>query len=317
MVFIRGRHSSVCSHCNRDMRLMKVSNIFVVILFISTDGFDRGFEANEFQFSYQAYIEVYNKSLDSRYMLLRQCNGALLNNYWVLTTCKCVEEGTSFIITLGHLRPLDYTGYDGHVGVTYLLPRNYPYANSIEDCVSLLEMEIGIKKFNASIGPVLMPNISDDSDLTGQPLFATRYGDELGIVLQYLQIKPRPTSECGGHFPESQICGKSEDPNGYPFGALCNDIGVPLVSGAENVLLGMLSDFRYSTNCKKGGPFLFNRMNRRMVNWINETASKKSYKAKQNEFPYQAFIKVYNVSFDESRNGDVGIIRRCNGAVSQ
>lgn len=305
------------------MRLINVSNIFVVILFISTDGFDRGFEANEYQFSYHAYIEVYNKSLDSEYTLLRQCNGALLNNYWVLTTCKCVEGGTSFIVTLGHLRPLDTTEatvrqyYNGHDGVTYILPRNYPYANSIEDCVSLLEMEIGIKKFNASIGPVLMPNITVDSDLTGQRLFATRYGDELGYVLQYLQIKPRPTSECGGHFPESQICGMSEDPNGYPFGALCNDIGVPLVSSDENVLLGMLSDFPYKANCKKGGPFLFNRMNRRMVNWINETTSKKSYKAKPNEFPYQAFIKVYNVSFDESRNGDVGIIRRCNGAVSQ
>ncbi|XP_055610867.1 collagenase-like [Uranotaenia lowii] len=217
------------------------------------------------QFPYQAQLKI---QLPQGRAL---CGGSLISNQWVLTAGHCVEQASSFEVTLGAV-DLDGTD-DGRVVVTateFIRHEKYNPLFATND-VAVIKLPQPVD-FSEQIKPIALPSGKDsynefEAVVSGWGL--QKNGGTVAPKLQYATLKVISNSQCSKTYnplviKKTTICaqgGNKESP--------CNgDSGGPLVLEKDQVLIGVVS-FGHISGCERGLPGAFARVTE-FSDWIRK-----------------------------------------------
>lgn len=223
-------------------------------------------------YPYHAHIEVYN-STDFN---TNNCSGAVIEEFFVITSKDCVSDGTRFRIRLNMDPEGDDPTFDIPSNYTPFIPPWTPDSSPLQPALIRLSIGIGL---NRIMKAVKLPEPENNYIVSNKHAIATIYADrpndEIGKRLEWLNMYVIPAANCTEHFnatllPNS-LCVQSTI-RYYNYGSLCKDQGVPLVLKNEdtNILLGISTRVTNQETCKDGGHINLFIDVKPYLGWINQ-----------------------------------------------
>lgn len=212
------------------------------------------------------------------------CNGAILNNRFIITSATCANSCDNFKIRVGSIVH-GYMNITQGVTSEYVTapgtrPRYFPgyVAGSTEHDIALLEVSQQII-YSHSVQEVILPKRNESTLGSNVSVVATGFGQYHKYnpywELQFLTLNTLNSSNCSEYFPNADanrtMCAQGSDYNNrQKRGSMCQEFGSPLVLKSDNrTLVGL---YQYSReSCDEGGPEVFIRIGS-YLRWIRRTA---------------------------------------------
>ncbi|XP_062699765.1 collagenase [Aedes albopictus] len=249
-----------------------VSVVVVVLGVVSTarsapseDGrIINGKDAELGQFPYQALLKI--ETPRGRAL----CGGSVVNEEWILTAGHCVQDASSFEVTMGAIF-LRSTEDDGRVvmnATEYIQHEDYNGQSASND-IAVIKLPSKVQ-FSNRIQAVQLPTGHDDYNRRMATVSGWGKTSDMGGVakrLQYATLQVIRNSECRLVYPGSiettTLCTRGDQQS------TCNgDSGGPLVLEDDKTLIGVVS-FGHVIGCEKKLPVAFARVTE-FADWIRE-----------------------------------------------
>ncbi|XP_065093779.1 collagenase-like [Ochlerotatus camptorhynchus] len=223
-----------------------------------------GKDAELGQFPYQALLKI--DTPNGRAL----CGGSVLNEEWILTAGHCVQDASSFEITMGTIN-LKSTEDDGRVvmnSTEYIQHEDYNGQDASND-IAVIKLPQRVQ-FSNRIQAVQLPTGHDDYNRKMATVSGWGKTRDMGGVaqrLQYATIQVIRNNECRLVYPSSiqptTLCCRGDQQS------TCNgDSGGPLVLDDDKTLIGVVS-FGHVIGCEKKLPVAFARVTE-FADWIRE-----------------------------------------------
>ncbi|XP_055619897.1 collagenase-like [Toxorhynchites rutilus septentrionalis] len=225
-----------------------------------------GKDAELGQFPYQAMLKIATPRGNAL------CGGSLLSDEWVLTAGHCVENASSFEVTLGAVDFKDQ-GNDERVvmnSTEYTRHEQYQAGSATND-IALIRLPQKVQ-LSDRIQPVKLPSGHDDYNR--RQAIVSGWGKEndwggAADKLQYTQLTVIRNTECKLFYGMSTIKPTTLCCKGDTQQSTCNgDSGGPLVLKDDKTLIGVVS-FGHVIGCQKMLPVAFGRVTE-FADWIRE-----------------------------------------------
>ncbi|XP_053686950.1 collagenase-like [Sabethes cyaneus] len=227
-----------------------------------------GKDAELGQFPYQALLIIHLAGGKGAL-----CGGSLLSDEWVLTAGHCVQDATSFDVTLGAIELKNNTNDGGRVTLSsseFIQHENYQAGSAAND-VAVIKLPSKVT-FNDRIQPIKLPTGRDS--YAQQQVLVSGFGQQHdnGAVAQKLQYAPLTVirnTECMLVYGVVAIKTNNICARGVNRESACHgDSGGPLVLEQDHTLVGVVS-FGTLLGCERGLPVVYARVTE-FRDWIKE-----------------------------------------------
>ncbi|XP_055608184.1 collagenase-like [Uranotaenia lowii] len=240
-----------------------------------------GEDAEYGQFPYQVMLII--QMAEGRAL----CGGSLLSEEWVLTAGHCVDNATSFQVTMGNLYLKPDGGHEEGAIVMntteYYQHENYSSSTAQND-IAVIRLPEKVE-YSYRIGPVKLPSGHDDYNQ--RETIVSGWGKETDFGgaaqrLQYTNLTVISNTRCSmlygpGIIQPTILCCQGEQRK-----STCNgDSGGPLVLADDRTLVGIVS-FGHIIGCERRLPMGFTRVTE-FTDWITTITGVKSSSSGEGE----------------------------------